>query len=494
MSPRHALLALALGAASLLGCSTEKPPRPNILLISLDSVRYDELTPYGGKPIWHPDEVITPAIEALSQSGITFDRAISTTSWTLPSHMALLTGLPDPVHGVTDNHQRLDPGIVTLAEELGDAGYRTAGFFSGPNLHPVFGFSQGFDTYTNESSNHPDLAVFNDKSPGAMMPVHRASHEDVTSPALVAGANAFITEAAEGDDPFFCFVHFWDPHYDYVAPTEVQDRFTRTGFDKETSGVTGAWETDKFKRDWTPDAASDLLSLYHAELAFTDEYVGHLVARIDELGLGEDTLIVFVADHGEEFFEHGRWGHQRTLFDEVTRIPMILRWSGHLTAGTRVPGQARIQDVFATICDLTDVKLPAYASPETLFGESLRPLWLDLNDPGRDQLLYLNVPLRGVDEFGVRSATPLSDRVGDYKVLLDHNTGRAQLFDLTSDPGEHAPRSIGTYAASKSPAVHTALELEARFDAARAALPLVGSGEAELTPEVRAELQRLGYL
>lgn len=494
MSPRSLCLP-ALLLTLLTACGEAPKERPNVLLISLDSVRFDELTPYGGTPLWHPEEVISPALEALSQSGVTFDQAVSTTSWTLPSHMALLTGLPDPVHGVTDNHKRLDPGIQTLAETLGAAGYQTAGFFSGPNLHPVFGFSQGFDKYENESSNHPDLSVFTDERAGAMLPVHRASHEDITSPALVSAAEEFIEGASKSDDPFFCFVHFWDPHYDYVAPKEVEARFTREGFTREASGVTGTWEKDKLKRDWNKESAADLLSLYHAELAFTDDYVGRLFASIDALGLGEDTLIILVADHGEEFFEHGRWGHQRTLFDEVVRVPLIMRWPGHLPAGERVPGQARIQDVFATICDLVDVPLPVYASDETLFGQSLRPLWLDPANPGHDQLLFLDVPYRGIRQLGLRSATPRAGEAGAYKVLLDGATHGAQLFDLAADPAEAQPRSLGDYPNSQNPKVRAALEWEARFASARSALPLVGtSGDADLTPEVRAELERLGYL
>jgi len=475
---------------ALAACHEPASKRPNVLLISLDSVRFDEPTPYGGRSIWCPDQAITPALQALADSGMTFDQAVSTTSWTLPAHMSLLTGLPDAVHGVTGNYKRLDPSITTLAQSLGAAGYKTAGFFSGPNLHPVFGFSQGFDSYTNCSSNRPDLAVFSDDRPGALLPVHKASHEDITSPSLVTAAEAFLDEASRDDAPFFCFVHFWDPHYDYVAPKEYEQRFTRPGFDRATSGVTGTWEVDKLKHDWTEDSAADLLALYDGELNFTDDYLGRLFAHVAKLGLDEDTLIVFVADHGEEFFEHGRWGHQRTLFDEVVRVPLILRWKGHLPAGVRVPGQARIQDVFATIADLADLPLPAYASPETLFGESLRPLWEDTTHPGRDQLLFLEVPYRGIYQLGLRSAGP-----GAFKVILDRPTQKAQLFDLVGDPKEQHAVQLGDFLNSTNPKVRAALALEARVEAARCRLGLVDSGPgAELTPEVHAELERLGYL
>jgi len=484
-------LSIAALACLASACSNAPDaPRPNVLFVSLDSVRHDDLTPYGGAGMY-TGATTTPALAALAEQGVVFEQALSTTSWTLPSHMTMLTGMPDPVHGVTDNKRGLDSGVVTLAEALGEAGYATGGFYSGPNLHPIYGFSQGFDVYANKSSNHPDLAVFSDPRPGAMMPVHRASHEDVTSPDLVAAADAFITEQVAAGEPFFAFVHMWDPHYDYVAPAEHEERFVREGFARSPGGVTGTWEVDKHKRDWDATSAGDLVALYHAELSYTDAYLAKLFARLDELGIADDTLVVVVADHGEEFFEHGRWGHQRTLFDEVVRIPMILRHPAQLPGGLRVPAQVGLQDLYATICDITDVRLPAYAGPDTLFGESLRPYWEDPSLPGRDQLLHLDVPFRALELFGLRRATP----DGVHKVVLDPRQVQAEVYDLQADPREANPRVVPRYTASEDPLVRAAVRLAAEAKAARAALPLVdGDVEVVLTPAERAELERLGYL
>lgn len=477
------LLLLALGA-----CSEAPPTRPNVLFLSLDSVRYDDLSPYGGSGLY-TGAATTPTLQALASEGVLFEQALSTTSWTLPAHMAMMTGLPDPVHGVTDNHKRLDTGIVTLAENLKAAGYATGGFYSGPNLNPIFGFSQGFDVYANESSNHPDLRVFADPNPGALLPVHKASHEDVTSPNLIAAADAFITEQVAQDEPFFCFVHFWDPHYDYIAPAENEAKFTRPEFKR--GAVTGTWERDKLKRDWDSQSAADLVSLYHAELNYTDEYLARLFARLDELGVRDDTLIVLVSDHGEEFFEHGRWGHQRTLHEEVVRVPMILRWPSGLPSGVRVPAQVGLQDLYATVCDLVDAGLPSYATAGTLFGNSLRPYWEDPGLEGRDQLLYLDVPFRSIHQFGLRRA----NADGSAKVVLDSLTNQAHVYDLDADPREKAPSSQSPFATSQNPLVQAALRLQAEAQAARAKLPLAGDGtEALLTDEIKAELERLGYL
>lgn len=484
------LLAVTFVALITSTCSEAPPPRPNILFISLDSVRYDDLTPYGGVGLFG-DAPISPGIRALADRGVVFEQALSTTSWTLPSHMAMMTGLPDPVHGVTDNHKRLDSGVVTLAETLKAAGYATAGYFSGPNLNPVFGFSQGFDQYSNEGSNHPDVAVFTDPNPGALIPVHKASHEDVTSPNLIEAADAFISDKVRANEPFFCFVHFWDPHYDYIAPPKNEARFVRPGFTRESSGVSGAWEIDKLKQDWTVDTAADLVSLYHSELNYTDEYLQRLMARLDELGVAEDTLIVLVSDHGEEFFEHGRWGHQRTLHEEVVRIPMIFSYPRQVPEGARVSTQVCLQDLYATICDLADVALPSYAHEGTLFGSSLRTYWETPGQLGRDQLLFLDVPGRAIQQFGLRREVA----GGAQKVLLNPLSTESEIYDLIGDPREKAPIVRSQYENSKDALVQAALRLQLEAEAARAKLPLKDAdNEALLSPEMRAELKRLGYL
>ena len=487
-----AALLLAALASACAEPSAPPPTGPNVLILSLDSVRPDELSLYGGVSPYAPDEVISPHIDALAAGGVTFDDAVSTTSWTLPSHMAMLTGLADQVHGVTDNHQRLDPGIVTLAELLGERGYRTAGFFSGPNLHPVFGFSQGFERYDNMSSNDPHLSVFTSKQPGALVPVHKDSHEDVTSPALVEGASDFLAEMAASEEPFLCFVHWWDPHYDYMAPSSFVERFVRPDFDAARAGVHGKWETDKLKQDWDAGSAADLLALYHSELAYTDFEVGRLLDRLNALGLAEDTLVILVSDHGEEFFDHGRWGHQRTLHEEVVKVPLVLRLPGTLPEDVRAAGQARLQDLFATVADLCDVALPAYHDrlDEVAAGRSLRPLWEDPTDPGLPAPLLLDVPYRSVH----RSALRFRDGDGHlWKVELDHTTKQATLYDLIVDPIERAPIAGGHYERSKDPRVVRAREAILTLGPARDVLPLEGAGEATLTPEIRAELARLGY-
>lgn len=483
-------IALAFVALLTSTCSDAPPARPNILFISLDSVRYDDLTPYGGVGLFG-EAPISPAIRALADRGVVFEQALSTTSWTLPAHMAMMTGLPDPVHGVTDNHKRLDSGIVTLAETLKGAGYATAGFFSGPNLNPVFGFSQGFDLYANEGSNHPDVAVFTDPSPGALIPVHKASHEDVTSPNLIQAADAFISDKVRANEPFFCFVHFWDPHYDYIAPPQNEARFVRPGFTRESSGVTGAWEVDKLKRDWTVDSAADLVSLYHSELNYTDEHLQRLWDRLDELGVTDDTLIVLVSDHGEEFFEHGRWGHQRTLHEEVVRVPMIVTYPRQVPKALRVTTQVGLQDLYSTVCDLADVALPSYANQGTLFGSSLRTYWETPGQLGRDQLLFLDVPGRAIRQFGLRR----EGADGAQKVLLNPLSTESEIYDLAADPREKAPTIRSQYENSNDALIQAALRLQLEATAARDKLPLQDTDNtALLSPEMRAELKRLGYL
>ncbi|HKX45321.1 MAG TPA: sulfatase, partial [Planctomycetota bacterium] len=353
------------------------------MLLSIDSLRPDHLSAHGRANAVEPGAPSSPGFDAFARGGVRFEQAVSTTSWTLPAHVALLTGLPDLLHGVTDNFKRLGDGHVTLAELFRDAGYRTAGFFSGPNLHPAFGFGQGFEAYEDRSRLDVAAARFEGRELGDLRDVHLASHRAVTSPALLEGASAFLRAAAGEGRPFFLFVHWWDPHYDYLAPEEIARRFVDPAY---RGDVSGAHAVDKTKAVGAEDVRH-LRELYDAEVRFTDDHVARLLGVLDELGLADDTLVVWTADHGEEFYERGRWGHQRTLYDEVVRIPLALRWPGVLPAGVVATGQARLYDVYATLADLCDLPAPPWVE-----GASLRPLWEDPAHPGFAAPLALEVP------------------------------------------------------------------------------------------------------
>ena len=469
---------LAAGLLILGACARPASPGPpNVLLLSIDSLRRNHVSALGRVNPSGRDTPTTPAFERLARTGVLFENAVSTTSWTLPAHMALFTGLPDDLHGVTDNQLRLADGIETLAGLLGKHGYATGGFFSGPNLHPAFGFSRGFDTYRNCSDVRTDLASFESREVGDLRATHLRSHAAVTSPRLLRESWDWIEERVETGEPFFAFVHWWDPHYDYLAPAEYEALYD----DGYTGPIRGHHQTEK-TATLTPPDLRHLKNLYDAEIRYTDDHVSRLLDRLEALGALDNTIVILTSDHGEEFYEHGRWGHQRTLNEEVVRIPLAISWPGHVPAAVRPRGQAPLQDILPTICDLLDI-----APPEYLEDASLAALWEAPNRAGPLQVLRLRIPYREIDITAVRGS--------GWKFTWDHATGHGQLYRLEGATDQRLTQTIEEPEHSKLPRVVRAMAAIEALEARRALLPARNAASLDtLPPGLSAQLEAMGYL
>jgi arylsulfatase A-like enzyme len=478
-----AVLGLCLVAqAGLSACQPAHEPPRGVLLMTLDSVRRDHVSAYGYRPRTQPNALSTPHLDALAERGILFENAFSSTSWTLPAHVTLLTGLPDQVHGVTRNDRQIPPTVTTLAEAYAAAGYRTQGYFSGPNLHPAFGFAQGFERYHDCSGVQVPAQLFTDQTEperdDRFLDVHVASHQVRTSPLLLAGASDWLRNGLTKEEPFFLFVHWWDPHYDYLAPPEFVRRFADPAYQGR---IDGCHQTGKFG-PWTPVDVEQLKALYAAEIAYTDQHVGELLAVLDELERSKDTLVVLTSDHGEEFYEHGRWGHQRTLFEEVLAIPLALAWPARWPAARRVASPVQLIDIFATLLTASGLE-----QPEPQESRDLAPLFDNRLTDKRDLYFFLDVPQREIALAGIRR--------NDHKLILDQYSRRPTYLDLKRDPGEQAqpgalaPGSVGTelYAQLGSE-LKRCLESHQRwgFDSS-------GAGSA-LTADLEQALRDAGYL
>jgi arylsulfatase A-like enzyme len=342
-----ALVALAVLPVVLRDAGTPAPHavRPNVLLISIDSLRADHVSSYGyGRPT-------SPAIDRLAAEGALFENAISPASWTTPAHMTLLTALAPEVHRVTSFRRALKPSAVTLAEVLHGDGYATAGFVSGATVMASYGFAQGFEVF--------------DESLAA--PRADASH-GVTSPGLVELVGRYLTawDAGGRQRPFFVFLHMWDVHYDY-APPPPYDRM----FDPHYAGDLDAsgFETNpRLQADMDPRDLQHLIALYDGEIRYTDEHVARIVDRLRRLRALDDTLVVVTSDHGDEFFEHGAKGHSKTLYDEIIRVPLVMRLPGRVVPGQRRDEQVRLMDVAPTVLGLLGI------APPDDFGAPAMPL------------------------------------------------------------------------------------------------------------------------
>jgi len=462
-----ALLATLVGLLAVVraphrdgGTATAAPGAPNVVLISIDTLRPDHLGSYG----YQRDT--SPTLDALAAAGARFTTVVSPTSWTLPAHATLLTALPPEIHGVVNDGLRLDEHIVTLAHVLRRHGYATAGFVSGPYLDAGYGFARGFDHYDDYT---------------AMRISRPAVHQAHTSPALLASVVAWLDgwQATVPRRPFCLFVHMWDVHYDFNPPPPYD-----TMFDPDYAGAVNGDDFEKGSAVHVGMDARDLahvVALYDGEIRYADAYVGRLVDALRAARLLDDTVVVVTADHGEEFYEHGRKGHRFALYDESIRVPLIIRYPARVPAGTVVEPQVRLVDVAPTILALAGVVSPADFGLDPLLdpyaGRSLLPLLAGETVPPLPAFASLQPQAQSAIRHEHRKLiqTP-------FESVTDH------LFDLTNDPGERTNLAAGDSAATER--LKAALEqwaLTASVAAKRART-------AAMSDDHTSALRALGYI
>jgi arylsulfatase A-like enzyme len=381
--------------------------RPNFLLISIDSLRADHLGCYGY------EARTSPTIDAIAAEGALFTTAISTTSWTLPAHASMFTGQPGLVHGCTTKNTLLDPERETLAEVLSAEGYRTVGFYSGPYLHPVFGLDQGFDEYINCASFE-----FYGKKRQGQQAANTSSHGDITSPKIAAEVTEWL-RAADDAKPFFAFVHMWDVHYDYIPPAPYD-----TMFDPDYEGEIDGVNFRRLKRKLEKREVQHLQALYDGEIAWTDAHIADIMRVLDEEGFTDDTVVIVTADHGEEFWEHGQFGHRKQLFIESVGVPLIFRYPGVVPAGLRSDVTVSVADIAPTVLELA--RAPALRN---VFAESLVPLLEGGELPGRPIVSELTPSKDDKTVFSLRSGR------WQYLVHLDDRR-ELGLWNVRADPQE----------------------------------------------------------
>jgi choline-sulfatase len=328
--------AAAIGAAGLLACAAPQAqsPAPNILLITLDTVRADHIGAYGYT------KGATPALDRLAREGVRFDAATSQAPLTGPAHAALLTGQYPARLGVRDNATTPIPaGTTTIAESLKAKGYRTGGFVGAFILGPEYGFAQGFDTFDAR------FAQFN---AGSKLQAQRRGGE------VIDAALKWIGNGA--GQPFFAWVHLYDAHTPYAAPPPFRERFAAAPYD--------------------------------GEIAYVDSCVAKIVAALERSGQLDRTAIAVVADHGEGLGDHGEAEHGLFLYESVLRVPWILRLPGRQSAAAVVTTQVRSIDVTPTLAAIAGIATPNVdgrsvlpligapsGDPEPSYAETFYPKW-----------------------------------------------------------------------------------------------------------------------
>lgn len=371
--------ACVLLMAVLPGCRRAAPAappgeRPNVLLVTIDTLRADRVGCYG-----HAG-ASTPTLDGLAARGVRFATAVAHVPLTGPSHASILTGLGPLGHGFRENAGFVLPAQVRPgAEDFREAGYRTAAFVSAFPLDRRFGFDRGFETYDDHlpKGNDPRRTPY----------VERFA--DATTDAALRWIAAPGFVAAPGR-PFFLWVHYYDPHAPYEPPGEFATRFRNAPYD--------------------------------GEVAFADQQLGRLLRALEERGVLARTLVVAMSDHGEGLGEHGEGTHGLFVYDSTLKVPFIVAGPA-VAAGRVAPAVARGIDVLPTLLDYAGLKL----RPE-LEGRSLRPAieGREMSDaPVYAETLY---PQR---EFGW--APLFAWRTARHKMI---QAPRPELYDLVADPGE----------------------------------------------------------
>ena len=392
------LLSIAVLAAACGGAGGTGRP---VVVVVIDTLRADALGCYGaeGDP--------TPRIDAVAAEGTRFEQAVSTSGWTLPSIASLLTGTWPSVHKAMGKKTRLTPisaDVPTAGEVLQENGFATGAVANAAFLSHLLDLDRGFDLFDHE---------------------HAFNREIRPADASVAAALDFVEEHRDGD--FFLLLHVFDPHLDYDPRPEDCERFL--GAEPDPAPPFNAQIIAKMIEagGGTPSAAQAamLRAAYQAEVAFVDRSIGLLVDALRDMDLWDQATFVVTADHGEEFWEHGGFEHGHSLYDELVRVPLVVKTPASIpVAAPTTDAQVRVLDVMPTVFDVLGIQ-----PPPSFVGDSLLPYVRGETRESRPT--FLEGTLYGLDCEGYRG-----DR---YKYLVSKNEQkvvREELYSWRTDPGE----------------------------------------------------------
>lgn len=402
------------------GALSRATASPNVLFLFLDTVRARNLSLYGYQ------RPTSPNIEEIASEGVTFDRAIATSPWTLPSTASVVTGRYH--YELSTNWETpLDRTFPTLAEIATQNGYRTAGFFANPYFGSrFFGLDRGFVHW--EHAPLTPLTVLQDawltrslaesvrKRLGAHGPLVRRSASDMN--------DAFLRwlKTERRGAPFFAVINYFDAHDPFHPPQPFRGRFSDPGDQY--------WYWAGPTR-YDGETLRDLQSTYDDAIAYLDHELGALMEALRSRGVLDSTLIVIVGDHGEEFGGHGVVGHGSSLYTSVIRVPMILRYPPAAPQGLRVRTSVSIRDLAATAIDIAhlEARIP---------GSSLRGHWDSAAARTGTPIVLsevFQVPHKLPGWYPVHEGSMRSIVRGRWHYIRDGN-GEESLYDLDADPLE----------------------------------------------------------
>lgn len=417
--------------------------RPNLIILVADGVRADR-RPWAGK---FPD--LMPHLDRIAAHGLEFTQMRSAAPWTRASIASLFTGWLPSRHGAETegDRDRLPASVPTLAAELQRHGYATAAFSANPHLDPVFGLSRGFSVVESRLQDGAEL----NRSLIGYLKQHPYA-------------------------PFFLFGFYMDTHYPYKdreeyhdaddikAPTEDVQRLGR-GLDRARRGVA----------EPTKEEVARLQALYDENVRYTDARVGEVMESLNRLGLNRNTIVIFLADHGEGFGEHGDFFHGWSLFDELLRMPLIVSGPG-VPSGRRLDQPVSLRSLPALVLHWLHLDDDRLADPE----EAERIL---SGRPARQPVIA---------ETRFRGSNLAAILEWPWKLILARDSGQVELYDLAQDPGEH--HNLAPKQGERVDRMRAELNRWLREAEARRVKPQAGEQLQRLDKSTLDQLKSLGYV
>ena len=441
----------------------------NIILISLDTLRPDHLGCYGYK------RNTSPAIDRLATDSVLFENAYSTTSWTLPGHVSLLTSLDCVNHQVYFPLQKMSPELTTLADILRTRQFYCAAFTGGGYLSETYGFSKGFDTY-QEIKLHGDQAIRFDEAER-----------------LAQLASRWLED--NKDKNFFLFLHTYQPHDPYANLSPAGREFLNEDAKWDQIKMESLFDgKGRFDTQFSENARQNIIALYDGEIKYTDVFfVQPILDKLKELGLYEKSLIILTSDHGEEFFEHEAWLHDHSIYDEGIKIPLIIKFPDAEHKGGRIGNIVRITDILPTILDQMEIK-----TNQQFDGASLFPVL-----KGKEKTNRTFVSDLALREFEL-SPSVISLNNDNLKIILNKKISspyvkrlvrnfegsQIELYDLEKDPGE--TKNLAANIAYREICFELLDKIDRLYE--EAAGMIKERDEVTLDQSLRERLKALGYI
>jgi arylsulfatase A-like enzyme len=371
----------------------EAAPAKNVIVLLIDTLPAKKLRVYDGK-----SRVESPALDAFAREGTVFERAQSPENWTKPSVASVLTGLYPMTHRTKESESKLSDSALMVSEVFKQAGLTTATFLANGYVSDKFGFSQGWDHYTNYIRENKSSSAEN----------------------VFKEAGAWIE--ANKDKRFFVYIQTIDPHVPYDPPDEFLAKYDAQPYNGVVSPRKTPDQLEQAKRNppalkFNERDIERLHALYDGEVSYHDVHFARFIEKLRTLGLYDQTAFVITSDHGEEFNEHASYGHGHSLYQELLHVPFIVRQPGVVPAGKRVPETVGTLDISPTILTMAGVKVP-----EVMEGVNRIPH------------VRGDIPARPAVAFSDFLDDRRAIRAGRYKLIL--RGVNPTLFDLKTDPNE----------------------------------------------------------